>query len=545
MKVIIKEREYDYVSDYPDGWRYFSSDYFKFPVEIGSNKCFIKRFEKKNPERISGWQLLLSLKGKHEPNLPRIHDIISAKEYGKNVYYIFYEFVEGDTLDNLISKNIEINLSRLTEDLFNALQSLLSKDYWFADFCEKNIFYEKKGRFLLVDLDSAQPLSEVPKNDMFGNKDYWVLVFNLYKKVLGQKNFNLSDINGISLNYLQVVFLIMRLKIFYSNREKEYHSHELFDSLPANLNYRYTSFKKIINKVLQNGNTPLHSDDISDIKRLIEEKIINEDGSSVNSAAAELTESQITNQTETIRSNPVINEFNIGNYAEKNEDDYLIESGKTFTLNWNVKNALNAELYKNGEFYQKLDTEQRSITFKETYDGKEKKIKYTLQASNNFSSISRSLMVTVMDMTRDDSFVDVYQPPLINEFEASNCVEKKGDVYVVESGKIFTLNWNVENALKIELYKNGNSFKVFNLGEKSIELKEVYDGKEKEITYSLEVSNNSIEIQNKSLTIKIIPSAQGPIISKFNASNYADKEREAYIVESGKAFMLNWDVRNA
>src|SRR6266508_1438940 len=69
--------------------------------------------------------------------------------------------------------------------------------------------------------------------------------------------------------------------------------------------------------------------------------------------------------------------------------------------------------------------------------------------------------------------------------------------------------------------------------------------KKKEITYSLEVSNNSIEIQNKSLTIKIIPSAQGPIISKFNASNYADKEREAYIVESGKAFMLNWDVRNA
>ncbi len=76
MKVIIKEREYDYVSDYPDGWRFFSSDYFKFPVEIGSNKCFIKRFEKKNPEQISGWPLLLSLKGKNEPNLPRIHDII-------------------------------------------------------------------------------------------------------------------------------------------------------------------------------------------------------------------------------------------------------------------------------------------------------------------------------------------------------------------------------------------------------------------------------------------------------------------------------------
>src|SRR2546421_8292295 len=99
MKVIIREREYDYASDHPQGWLFGRGDYFKFPVKIGGNTCFIKRFEIAIPENISGWQLMLDLKGKHEQNLARIYDIVSTKENNKNIYYVFYEFIDGETLD--------------------------------------------------------------------------------------------------------------------------------------------------------------------------------------------------------------------------------------------------------------------------------------------------------------------------------------------------------------------------------------------------------------------------------------------------------------
>src|SRR5881227_3025069 len=98
MRVTIGEREYEYLSDFPKEWKFSKSDYIKFPVEIGSNKCFIKRFEK-SPESIPGWKLLYNLKGKNFAGLVRVYDIVEANEHGKNIFYVFSEFIEGETLD--------------------------------------------------------------------------------------------------------------------------------------------------------------------------------------------------------------------------------------------------------------------------------------------------------------------------------------------------------------------------------------------------------------------------------------------------------------
>jgi len=138
MQVIIRDRGvYEYKSDFDDGWKFSRGDYFKFPVAIGPAKCFIKRFDR-TPESIPGWALLEKLKGKHEPNLPRIHDIVETGEDKKKVNYVFYEFIEGETLHNLISRRIDINLENLTDDLFEALQAIHKRGFWFSDFCEKN-----------------------------------------------------------------------------------------------------------------------------------------------------------------------------------------------------------------------------------------------------------------------------------------------------------------------------------------------------------------------------------------------------------------------
>src|SRR6476620_28711 len=103
MKVAIKNREYDLISDFPEGWKFSRGDYFKFHVAIGPAKCFIKRFDRK-PESIPGWPLLEKLKGKHEPNLPGVYDVVETFENDKKINYVFYEFIEGKTLYNVISE---------------------------------------------------------------------------------------------------------------------------------------------------------------------------------------------------------------------------------------------------------------------------------------------------------------------------------------------------------------------------------------------------------------------------------------------------------
>ena len=247
MKVEIREREYHYESDFPEGWKYSRGDYFRFPVEVNSYKCFIKRFDRPTKD-IPGWELLKELKGRYERNLPRIYDVITENEDDKNVLYVFHEFIEGQTLDSLISKKFEVKLTELTDDLFNALQAIHKRGFWYADFIEKNIFCDKSGRFFLIDLDSTQPESSVPDTDMWGSKEYWGLVFKYCTDVLHSTAIKPSHFNGISFNYLHAIFLILRLKIFSFDVEREYYSSEFFNHLPVYLNRASSSFKNLFDK---------------------------------------------------------------------------------------------------------------------------------------------------------------------------------------------------------------------------------------------------------------------------------------------------------
>jgi hypothetical protein len=542
MKVIIKEKEYNYKPDFPEGWVFSKGDYFK-KVLIEDHACFVKRFEVSKPENISGWKLMMNLRGKNKENLVKLYDIVETTEKNYKVYYVFYEFIEGETLHKLLLTNEAIDLRKITKDLFNAIRSLYESGYWFADFTEKNIFYSGSGKYVLIDIDSTQPLQLAPDNDMWGDKAYWISVLNFYKNILREKNFGLADINGISLNYLQIVFLILRIKLSDLNKVSDYFSSDLLDSLPETLNERSPLFKQVFNKVQQRESSALQNDEITEIKNLVEDKIIDAPVSSIISADGNKKPSVSPGDE---RSNPVIEEFNVTNYSEKEGDNYLVESRKPFTLNWKIKNTLNVELFRNDEFFKGLDNKESNFTSKETFDGKEKKIKFTLKASNNFSTISRSLAVTVTDKIDENVIVDVYESPVINEFKVVNHRERKGDLYVVESGKSFELTWNITNALKIELFRNNKSIKVFNPQEKSIELKEqIYDGMEKEIQFDIEASNKSIEIQRGSLTVKISRPIEDLVINEFTVNNYDNNNGDTYTIESGKSFTLSWKIQNA
>lgn len=218
MEVFINEHPFSYTSDYPEGWKISSGDPFKFPVQIGTYTCFIKMFRKPAQE-IPGIELLKKLCGVNVRNLPRIYDIKADEFNGAAVQYLFYEYTEGENLDALITEDASPDLNKLSAGLFTALNTLHSAGFWFPDFCEKNIYRARDGRFLLLDLDSCLPLSVLPANDAAGSKDYWSPVYQYYRDIIGYSQIKTQDLPGNLLNVLQLYLMIFRLHVFISTPE--------------------------------------------------------------------------------------------------------------------------------------------------------------------------------------------------------------------------------------------------------------------------------------------------------------------------------------
>jgi hypothetical protein len=370
MKVIIKEKVYEYESDYPEGWQFSAGDPFKFPVSIGNYPCFIKRFEKKSPEDISGWNLLQKLKGKYEPHLVRLYDIINVQENGKDVYYLFFEYLEGPTLDRMISQKVSIDLKRLTGDLFLAIGSLQANGFWFVDFFERNMLFNKNSSFLLVDLDSAHPVNEAPQNDMYGNKDYWILVFKFYKHVLQNTAIQISDINGISFNYIQIAFLILRIKLYVEGGEKVYNASIFYEKLPLALSEIAPAIKEVFTTVYQNKQRVITAEDIQRIKQIIEEKIIPWQYKSPLPLKA-----------------PVIKQFMTSKSKLKDKEQ--------FTLSWEITDADRVELYKNNIAFKQLNGQEVSTTILESFEDHKQENRYHIVAYNGSNSvISKTIAIS-------------------------------------------------------------------------------------------------------------------------------------------------------
>lgn len=360
MTILIKEKECTYISDYPAGWKSSSGDPFKFPVWIKANPpfegeypCFIKRFEKKDPASIPGWELLVKLEHKFEPSLARVHDIASVEEKGKRIYYVVYEYMEGKTLENLITGNTPVDLTKLTNDLFAAFDTLRKYGYWFPDFVEKNIF-SQKGGFVLMDLDSAQPFSRLPHDDMDVSKDYWALVFDYYKKVLGYADLKVTDLSGLSFNYLQVIFLILRLKLSYNPERQQYRHTEVFYELPAELDQLDPAFRDLFTNIYNQRNDPPYAGQADEVRRMIIQKVIP------------------YQPNHRAPASPAIEAFAI--YPD------IVEKGGSFELSWKVTNASSIELYKNGAFDSRYSPQEKGTTKTVFYDGKARTDYYKLVA---------------------------------------------------------------------------------------------------------------------------------------------------------------------
>lgn len=385
MEVIIREKAYEYVSDFNDGWTFSAGDYFKFPVKIGRNNCFIKRFDKSKPENISGWHLLKGLKAHYEPGLPRLHDIVEAPEKGKRIYYVFYEYLEGCTLGKAITDGIAIDLEKLAEDIFLALGSVHRHQFWFADFCEKNIFCTAAGRYFLIDLDSAQPASAAPENEMYADKEYWALAFTYIVHEAGYKNFKPADISGILLNYLQAIFLLLRVKIGLIDGQIDYRSEELFYRLPQLLHEWAPEYKEIFKALLDRVPQIPDETDMLRIKEVLLQKIIGR--------TKDYSFEQGPVMDRPGLPKPLIRRFET--------DKEVLKGGGDFRLSWEVENADSIELYRYKVLYRKLEKGSKEITLKEIYDGQEKNVRYSLSVHNGNGHIkSEPVQIKVLEPGR-------------------------------------------------------------------------------------------------------------------------------------------------
>ncbi|HEX6222997.1 MAG TPA: hypothetical protein VFZ52_01215 [Chryseolinea sp.] len=355
MKIKINDKEVDYISDYPTGWKFSAGDPYKFPVLIEGQACFVKRFQTKSAADITGWGLLQRLKGRKESNLPTIYDIVEVTEGEKKITYVFYEHIRGGTLEQSIIAGGIIRFPQTADHVLKALESIHAHGFWFPDFCEKNIFCEPRGRVMLVDLDSTVPLDTVPSNDLYGSKDYWIPVYQFFKVNLQQPGMTLSNLHGLSLNYLQSIFLVLHLKQYIAGQASQYKSDESFNKLPELLERVSPSSLNLFREVAQQSPHPLSNQSLEGVKMIIRE-IINYDLQKGPDSKPEILE-----------------------FTSSKE---WLEKGEPFTLSWKINGANKLELYRNGFLLTDIDPSRTVIERKEFYDD-DKDVRYQLYAYQN------------------------------------------------------------------------------------------------------------------------------------------------------------------
>jgi hypothetical protein len=219
MRLTIKEKKYSYNPDFqtnPKEWKQQAGAFFRFRVLIGERECFVKRFI----FQPSGWDLVQQLVGETQPYLPEIYAATSEIEAGKLVFYLVTEFLEGDILSDLLTHRKVDMLASMASDIIQSLQILHLKGFWFADFCEKNLFWASQTRrFVLIDLDSCEPLQSLPSfvpntPGYVPGQEFAVLAIKFFINVVGDTQMQFNTLNGKLLNFAQLLFLSAKVASF-------------------------------------------------------------------------------------------------------------------------------------------------------------------------------------------------------------------------------------------------------------------------------------------------------------------------------------------
>lgn len=167
-----------------------------------------------------------------------------------------------------------------------------------------------------------------------------------------------------------------------------------------------------------------------------------------------------------------------------------VKNKETFTLYWEVENATQVEIFRNGILYEKPGPEETSFKITEAYDGKDKVFEYNLIASND-SFQTKSLPVHV----RVTEVINKELTPEIDLFKSS--------ASTVKTKEPFTLSWEVKNATRIDVYRNGLIFRKLNADKTNLILTESYDGKDKHIEFTIVAFNGAAQTNSDPVSVTV------------------------------------------
>ena len=198
-----------------------------------------------------------------------------------------------------------------------------------------------------------------------------------------------------------------------------------------------------------------------------------------------------------------------------------VQVGQPFTLSWQVRQATQLALFRNGSSFEAVAAGQDQITLQEEAAGE---VQYLLRAINEHSQTeSQPIVVKVTDKEK------VLPEPVINFFTASKDEIKRGET--------FELSWQVIQATSLKLFRNGNPEQDLPIENSRLTQKVADNEKSDSINYTLQAANAGYLVESGPLVIKIIKQDTVPKILLFVSNNLA--------VKKGDTVRLRWQVENA
>ncbi|MBS1662611.1 MAG: hypothetical protein JST68_16330 [Bacteroidetes bacterium] len=182
------------------------------------------------------------------------------------------------TLEKLIHCGFAPDLRRLSDGIFKALESVFVKKRWFEDVCEENVLCMPEGRFEVPAGAATVPCSALPETARYASKEYWMPVFSYLIGRVRLMELKPGELPGILFNYLEAVFMLLRVRLVFIDQEGHYGSAGLFDQLPIILDKMIPEYRVLFTRLLSRVDKTPGAADLEQIKALFLRKVVEEPG---------------------------------------------------------------------------------------------------------------------------------------------------------------------------------------------------------------------------------------------------------------------------
>lgn len=178
------------------------------------------------------------------------------------------------TLEKLIHCGSVPDLRRLSDGIFRALESVFAKKRWFEDVCEENIVCLDGERFEVPAEAVTVPCTALPETDRYAGKEYWMPVFSYLIGRVRLMDLKPGELPGILFNYLEAVFMLLRVRLVFVDQEGYYGSAGLFEQLPIILDKMVPEYRALFTRLLTRVDMAPGAADLEQIKNLFLKKVV-------------------------------------------------------------------------------------------------------------------------------------------------------------------------------------------------------------------------------------------------------------------------------